>query len=186
MGTERAAYISVLTTPDFKEGLKVAFFSLRRFTDREFVVLVNEAISETIVQELETLGMKVKRESSRALSQYTFSEEMKSDRWYHTLFKLKVFGLSEYDRLVYLDSDMLICGNIDELFLKEEFSAVSDKDFFPEYSRGGINAGVICFRPTEELEHKLMECIPKVSEKMRIFGDQDVINAYFYEWEAAK
>lgn len=183
MREEKTAYISVLTTPEFKDGVKVTFFSLRRFTDREFIVLVNETISEEIVQELESLGMKVRRESSKEFSHYSFSEDMKKDRWYHTLFKLKIFGMTEYDRLVYLDSDMFVCGNIDELFSKAEFSAVPDKLFFPKYSRGGINAGVISFHPEEALEKGLMECIPRVLEKMRIFGDQDVINEYFGEWE---
>ncbi len=183
MSAEKKAYISVLTTPEFKDGVKVTFFSLRRFSDLEFIVLVNEAISEEIIEELAALGMKVKRGSGEEFSRYSFSEEMKRDRWYHTLFKLKIFGMQEYDRLVYLDSDFLVCGNIDDLFSVEEFSAVPDRLFFPKCSRGGINAGVISFRPEEALERKLMECVPTVAEKMNIFGDQDVINEYFREWE---
>lgn len=186
MEAEKTAYITVLTTPEFKEGVKVTFFSLRRFTDKEFLVLVNEVISEEIVQELESLGIKVRRGSGKEFSGYGFSEDMKRDRWYHTLFKLKVFGIRGYDRLVYLDSDLLVCGNIDELFSREEFSAVPDKLFFPKFSRGGINAGVISFRPDEALERGFMECIPGVADKMQIFGDQDVINEYFDEWENAE
>lgn len=186
MEKEKSAFISILTTEDYVTGLKVMYHSLRRFTDREVVVLVNEDISGLIVQELSSLGMLVVRVSDIEVQQGIISEKMQNDRWCYTLFKLRVFGMTDYDKLVYLDSDMLICGNPDTLFFCEDMSAVPDAEFFPEYSRGGINAGIFVFRPSKELEQQLIGMIPEVAEKMEIFGDQDVINAYYASWEEEK
>ena len=183
MEKEKWAYISILATEDYLDGVKVLYKSLRRFTDKEFLLLVNEEISETVVQALSELGMRVIRVVDIKIQPGVLSEKMQGDRWRHTLYKLRVFGMTEYDTLVYLDSDMLVCGNLDDLFLKKSMSAVSDKTFFPEYGRAGINAGVFTFRPSKELEQNLIELIPETATKMEVFGDQDVLNMYFVAWE---
>lgn len=183
MKEEKQAYISILTTEDYLDGLKVMYQSLRRFTDKEVVVLVRNGITEAAVQVLSKMGMQVVRADDLVILPELLSERLKRDRWYHTLYKLRVFGMTDYDRLVYLDSDLLICGNLDELFQKKTMSAVSDLDFFQSYSRGGINAGVFSFQPSKELEQKLMDKIPEAAKKSEVFGDQDVINAYYDTWE---
>lgn len=182
MEEKKLAYISILTTEDYLDGLKVTFQSLRQYTDKEMVVLVNESISESVVRELSVCGMRVLRANDVGIKAGILSEEMENDRWRHTLFKLRVFGITEYDSLIYLDSDMLICGNPDDLFFKEHMSAVADSDFFPDYGREGLNAGIFSFHPSKELEQNLIEKIPEVAETMDIFGDQDVINALFKLW----
>lgn len=180
---EKKAYILILTTEEFLPGLLVTYRSLREYSKEDVVVLINPSITETVEKALADMKMRVVRVNDIELPKGVLSEKMKKDRWCHTLFKLRVFGMTEYTSLIYLDSDLLICGQLDELFEKEGLTAVSDADFFPEYSRGGINAGVMAFRPSKELEQNLISMIPKVAEKMDIFGDQDVINAYFSSWE---
>ena len=184
MKCEKEAYILILTTQDYLTGLKVTYRSLRRFSDKEVVVLVNKGISENIREELSKSGMRVICVGDIQIPGGIFSEKMQADRWRHTLFKLRVFGRTEYDKLIYLDSDLLVCGNIDSLFEREGLCAVSDAEFFPQYERGGINAGVFCFRPSKELEQTLIDTIPMVAKKMEVFGDQDVINAHFDTWES--
>lgn len=183
---EKKAYILILTTEDYLSGLKVTYMSLRVHSGEEVVVLVSPNISEQVETELSNMGLKVVRTNYIELPEGILSEKMKKDRWCHTLFKLRVFGMTEYTSLIYLDSDLLICDRLDELFEKDGLSAVSDADFFPEYSRGGINAGVFVFRPSNELEQNLIAMIPRVAREMDIFGDQDVINAYFSTWEVEK
>ena len=183
MENKKSAYILILTTEEYLTGLKITYNSLREFTNMEVVVLINEEITDVVELELTNLGMRTIRVDNIALEPDVLSEKMQRDRWYHTLFKLRVFGMTEYDSLIYLDSDLLICGQLDELFWRESLTAVSDADFFPEYSRGGINAGVFAFRPSKKLEQSLIDMIPKVAAEMEIFGDQDVINTYFDSWE---
>ena len=183
MRNQRFAYIKILTSDEYLEGILVTFYSVRRFSSREFVVLINEDITEKVQQKLVNIGLKVIRLNNIQLVDGLLSREMQSDRWYHTLFKLRVFGITEYDKLVYLDSDLLVCGNIEELFLMDDLSAVPDSVFFPQWSRGGMNAGVICISPSKETEQALINLIPVVAKEMKIFGDQDVINAYYSKWE---
>lgn len=186
MEQERNAYISILTSEAYLLGLKVLYTSLRRFTTREFIVMTDRHISEAVLRELTELGMHVIRKEEIEVDQGILSEKMKKDRWYHTLFKLRVFGLVGYDKLIYLDSDMLIRSNLEELFEKDEMCAVSDAVFFPGYSRGGINAGLFVVKPSKRLEEELIALIPEVAGEMDVFGDQDVINKYYVSWEEEK
>jgi hypothetical protein len=54
--------------------------------------------------------------------------------WKHTYSKLRIFEQREFDKIVYLDADMLICKNIDELFDKPHMSAVNAGGMLPELS----------------------------------------------------
>ena len=43
-----------------------------------------------------------------------------------TLTKLHVWKLTDYDKMVFCDADMVVVRNIDDLFEREELSAVPD------------------------------------------------------------
>jgi len=51
--------------------------------------------------------------------------------------KLHVFGLSSFDRIVYLDADVIVLQNIDSLFLQPALSAACEK-FFSSCLRAGL------------------------------------------------
>ena len=186
MNIRKEAFITVLTSENYKEGLIVTYLSLRKYSCKEFVVLVNASITEKTKHELKNLGITILNSDDIPLEENYLSERMIRDRWFKTLFKLRIFGVTKYEKLVYLDSDLLICGNIDVLFEKENFSAVSDSVFLPKLSRGGLNAGVICFEPSKDLEKVLIDLIPKLAPNKEIFGDQDILNAYLLQWEKDK
>lgn len=46
-------------------------------------------------------------------------QKLQNRPWFNTTFsKLHVFGLTEFDKIVYLDADLLLLNNVDELFDK--------------------------------------------------------------------
>ena len=51
-------------------------------------------------------------------------------------FSLETFNLKEYDKILFLDSDMMCLGNLEDLFqLDNAFSACADPRFYLGYSR---------------------------------------------------
>lgn len=184
MEEHREAFISILTSDDFLEGLLVTYRSLRKYSKKKYVVLVDLGVSEQSIQIIKRNGIQVLKGDDILLPD--LADNTMKDRWYKTLFKIRVFGLTQFERLVYLDSDLLICGEIDELFEKESISAVPDRVFLSSYGRKGMNAGLMCIQPSKELEQSLIELIPLVANRMEVFGDQDVINEYFSGWEEEK
>ena len=103
--------------------------------------------------------------------------------WKKTFFKFRIFEMTEYDKIVYLDSDMLIRKNIDHLFELDGFSAVSDVEFcYNNPNAFGINSGMMVFKPEEQIIDKLTEiCVEYEKKYEKPFGDQEIINEYLKE-----
>ena len=80
--------------------------------------------------------------------------------WTVTFYKLFIFNMTLFDKILYLDTDVGIMHHlgIDELFEHPTPSAVSD--------RGGnhfeLNGGVLLVQPNQKLFERLLEFMPKV------------------------
>ena len=73
--------------------------------------------------------------------------------WTNTFDKLLIFELIQFDKLVYLDSDMYIRKNIDELFERENMSAVIDRRIGPIISEDWIKltSGLMVIEPKKDI-----------------------------------
>lgn len=101
-------------------------------------------------------------------------------RWNGTFDKLLVFGLAKWDKLVFVDSDMLVLKNIDHLFNFPHMSACHDG----HYDKINLNSGLMVIEPTNnksELE-RIVGFISEVIHNTQ-FGDQDIIRLAFPEWK---
>ncbi len=179
----KEAYATILSSEEFTLGLLVMYRSLRRFSSKEFVVFLSENISTETEEKLRSQGITPIREVGPEFAAGVISEKQAADRWNKTLFKLVVFKNHGYDKLVYLDSDLLIRDCIDELFDSPEWSAVADKEFYPEYGRNGLNAGVMVIEPCDSSFKNLVIEVDKVAKALSVFGDQDIINSFNSEWD---
>ena len=179
----KRAYITILSSDDFEPGVRALYKGIRKHSKEDFCVLVSEDVSSSVEDKLRSLGAIVTVEKPLCDLQDGLTDVQKNDRWAKTLFKLQVFRNLGYDKLIYLDSDLLIRACLDDLFDRPSFSAVSDKDFFPQYSRGGLNAGVMVIEPSDSVYEGLIEEVSKVAATGKPFGDQDVINGYLPNWD---
>lgn len=95
-----------------------------------------------------------------------------------TLTKLNIWKLTDYDRLVYLDSDMLVLKNIDNLFnLYPELSInqiiASSDSGWPDI----FNSGLFIIKPDLETFNKLIDFYNNYSSFDG--ADQGLLNEYF-------
>lgn len=97
------------------------------------------------------------------------------ERFAATYTKLNVFRLGFLDRVVYIDSDALMINNIDELFTREGFWAVSDAGIHLENE--GFNSGVFACEPSVELFDQLVSQVGKLPSADG--GDQGFLNSFF-------
>ena len=78
--------------------------------------------------------------------------------------------MTDYDRIVYLDSDMLVVSNIDHLFNCGTFCAAYRRmDLF--------NAGVMMLIPSTEIFQEMLSMLPYTHSYDN--GDQGFLNVYF-------
>lgn len=92
-----------------------------------------------------------------------------------TFTKLHCWRLSQYRKCVFLDADILVLRNADELFEREELSAAPDIGW-PDL----FNSGVFVFVPSEETYQALLQCA--VSHGSFDGGDQGLLNTFFADW----
>lgn len=95
-----------------------------------------------------------------------------------TISKIHCWELTEFETCVFLDADTLVLKNADELFEREEISAVPDIGW-PDC----FNTGVFVFKPNLETFSRLLSLA--ASEGSFDGGDQGLLNSYFSDWSTS-
>ena len=81
------------------------------------------------------------------------------------------------EKIVYLDSDLLILENIDNLFNYPHLSCPRDLPF----NMTKFNSGVMVLEPNIDDFKELKERAIEASKENRKISDQDIINEYFLD-----
>lgn len=183
------AYITLLSTLSYLPGVIVLHDSVKRtHSPYPFWVAVSSNILQETIDKLKGRGMNVLRLSIPIEIPATFKEE--SGHWGNTFDKIHLFGLTEFSKLVYLDSDMIVIKNIDVLFDRPHLSAVAaGQSIHPDWTR--LNSGLMVIEPQYQLPQKIANVSDRAVSQVRALGgnkigDQDVINAYYNDWPDRK
>lgn len=97
------------------------------------------------------------------------------ERFRNTYTKLRVFGLSDVEKAVFLDADTLVLRNVDELFARPDFSAAPDF-FMPDR----FNSGVMVLHPSPERLAAMEAALHRSATYDG--GDQGFLNEFFAGW----
>ncbi|CAF1571248.1 unnamed protein product [Rotaria sp. Silwood1] len=174
------AFVTLATNDGYALGALVVAQSLRKVgTQRRLVVMISKNLSDLIKRTLET-----------SFDEIVIVEEMNShdDEHLHllrrpelgvTFTKINCWLLEKYSKCVFLDADVLVLRNIDDLFEREEFSASPDAGW-PDC----FNSGVFVYRPSKDTFRKLVQF---ASQQHASFdgGDQGLLNSFFSNWRTS-
>jgi alpha-N-acetylglucosamine transferase len=84
-----------------------------------------------------------------------------------------VWELTQYDKVVFMDADILVRQNVDELFAQPELSAVEDCcDYF--------NSGMMVLVPSAARFKDMIDKLPTI--RSHDGADQGFLNVYFSKW----
>lgn len=156
--------------PDYVWGAAVAAWCLRKLSDHEIHFLVTGAVDAASRRFLSQLGDGL---IEKPLIEHP---SIRKGRFQDNYTKLHIFDLSQFDRIVYLDADILPLSNVDELFdLPATIAATHDFDRgIDEY----FNAGVMSLRPDRKLFKKLMHAFRR-NPYDNGCAEQDFLNWWF-------
>ncbi|KAK9219075.1 hypothetical protein WN943_007714 [Citrus x changshan-huyou] len=141
---------------------------IQKNSSRDLVLLHDKSIGGKSLRGLRAAGWKTKW-ISRIRS--PFAKKDSYNEWNYS--KLRVWQLIEYDKIIFIDSDLLVLKNIDEFFFYPELSAAgNDKVLF--------NSGVMVIEPSLCKFEDLMLKSFKVSSYNG--GDQGFLNEVFTWW----
>lgn len=200
------AWVTLLTQPSYLPGVRALNASLARAgSDHPLVVMVTANIDADVRQTLEADGCLV-REVEPIRPAGGLADSYANARFAEVWTKLAVWRLTEFDRIVFLDADMLVTQNMDELFaldLADDQIAACHAcrcnpnrirsypaSWTPENcaytdSRTGdeadyLNAGFLVLRPDVGVFADLMAELAAVADLAAYpFAEQDFLNEHF-------
>ena len=179
------AYVTLLSTANYLPGVLALRESLRR-SGAQYPLHVALSCDTPTIVETSLRGLKI--EVIRFTGHLPIPEFHRhtNGHWGNTFDKIQLFGLTQYEKLVYVDSDMMVLQNLDHLFTKPHLSAAAAGRMLNPDSRR-LNSGIMVIEPDVKLPNliaqKLEVAIKEVGTMgVSALGDQDLINAYYSHW----
>lgn len=150
MKPRKMAFVTLVTTDSYALGAQVLGRSLRKVGSQyPLICLVTNNLSASSLQELynsEASGIDEVRVVETIDSQDKKNLELLGRPELGCTFtKLHVWKQTDLEKVVFLDSDMLVLENIDDLFEREELSACPDAGW-PDC----FNSGLFVCRPNND------------------------------------
>ncbi|XP_038700377.1 putative UDP-glucuronate:xylan alpha-glucuronosyltransferase 3 isoform X2 [Tripterygium wilfordii] len=166
----REAYATILHSAHvYVCGAIAAAQSIRMAgSTRDLVILVDDTISDYHRGGLEAAGWKIhtiQRIRNPKAERDAYNE------WNYSKFRL--WQLTDYDKIIFIDADLLILRNIDFLFEMPEISAIGNNATL-------FNSGVMVVEPSNCTFQLLMDHINEIVSYNG--GDQGYLNEIFTWW----
>lgn len=190
LGRNNYAYVSIVTSKNYLVGLETMYLSLLK-TDTKiplYTLLPAKLVKDDCetVKKLKAEGINIIEYEQSVAIPNTLVENNSANgdnRFNYTFDKLLIFGLTQFDKIVFLDSDIYILQNLDHLFDKPHMSAmIAGKSYLGNEDWVDLTSGIMTLVPENGLIQQLEETIPVVIEKKGSCGDQDILQEYYSEW----
>lgn len=196
------AYVTLLTdNPSYINGVLLLRESLARVKSKYplYVCITNDVsdqIKDMLKQaEVKTIILDKLETPSNIYEHNKKADPMRADIWKYTLTKFGIFSLTQFDKIIYCDSDLMFYKNVDHCFEMPHMTAALDGEYFnlwPNWSH--FNSGFVIIKPDEKLKDTLFEFTKNLSNKQietyrggnKIIADQDILNMYYNDWPEQK
>lgn len=193
----RHAYVTLVTNANFAEGAVALVRSLALTgTGADIVVMHTGGVAAATLEPLRALGailhavdllpMSAAFDTRHARSTIHGENPFTKGRKpaFHTpldnFAKLRLWQMTRYDRVVFLDADTLVLKNIDRLFGYPEFSAAPNVyETLADFRR--LNSGVFVASPSEATFAGMLERLDK-PDAFWPRTDQSFLQAHFPDW----
>lgn len=179
-------YLTLLGSNNYLLGTLALNYSLSSTnTQYPLVVLITENINSEVRKTLKLNNISY-LEIPKIQLERKNGDKQEYPHWENTFSKLRIFGMTQFDKIVFLDSDMLVIDNIDELFNKENLSAVVAGKSFPGNKNWvDLNSGLMVIEPKVGEDSRLIKLMTNISSLANM-GDQDVIQKAYPNWKNMK
>lgn len=181
------AYITLISSESYLEGVIGLNKSLLRVGSAyPLYCMVSSNMGADSVKLLEDNGINTIVLTRKAyLSDANNADKYRN--WDYTFDKLFMWGQTRFEKIVFIDADMIVVRNIDHLFDAPAFSASKAGIQYPGCEwKTYLNSGLIVLTPDLQIMNSLLELastlVPGMRSEGQPVGDQDIINAYVPDW----
>jgi len=193
----RTAYVTLVTNRDYVLGASALLRSLcHSGTSADLVVLYTPGVDESELAVLTAFGPRLGR-CDRLPTSDVFNERHERGRLhkaapftkggkpvFHTpldnFVKLRLWQLTDYDKVVFIDADALVLRNLDKLFGYPEFCAAPNVyESLKDFHR--MNSGVFTAVPSEVTYAAMLARLDQPDAFWRR-TDQTFLESFFPDW----
>lgn len=188
INNEKRTWLTLLTNDGYLYGVVGLYFSLQEVgTKYPFHCIVTTNLSDETISFLHKIGVQTIMVEPGYVSPSAYEQQVGSGKFkyqsvvsFHT--KMKMYSFTQFDKIVYLDGDMLVFQNIDELFEKPHLSHCLDNWNYFRDPNGSyhLNGGLLVFEPNKMPQKELAEYIQNNQDWT--FGDESVLMNFFQLW----
>lgn len=182
-------YITLLCDDSYLLGIKLLSKSLKKVKSQfPLLVLITNNVNQETIKQIEQLQINYKIinniETPSNIIKFNLYNGYKNIYHYSHIFsKIEIFHELNFDKIIYLDADILILKNIDHLFYQQDdISVTIDISSIKTYQQKIFNSGFIIFSPKQDLFYKLLYYLNNYNLNNTIYkyiGDQALLNDFF-------
>ncbi|TYG87246.1 hypothetical protein ES288_A13G198500v1 [Gossypium darwinii] len=170
--SSKEAYVTLLYGDEFLLGVRVLGKSIRDTgSTKDMVVLVSDGVSDYAKKLLKADGWIVEM-----ISLLANPNQVRPKRFWGVYTKLKIFNMTNYKKVVYLDADTIVVKSIEDLFKCQKFCANL------KHSER-LNSGVMVVEPSEAVFNDMMSKVNTLPSYTG--GDQGFLNSYYSDFPNA-
>lgn len=195
--SDRYAYVTLATNADYALGAFALVQSIKATgTHADCVVLHTAVVPEASLKPLRVAGAKLiatelletspefnaahVREVLNKKAAFTKGTKPPFHTPLDNFAKLRLWQLTEYEKVVFVDADALMLKNCDKLFEYPEFCAAPNVyEGLADFHR--LNSGVFTARPSEQTFSDMMKMLDRPGVFWRR-TDQTFLQEYYPDW----
>ena len=188
---ENYSYVTMLSDDSYIFGIILLQKSLKDVNSKyPLEVLVTSNVSKPILKILDQLELHytiITPVKNQTMIDYNNKiNQLFSRNWVYTLSKFEIFNLIQFNKIVFLDADIMILKNIDHVFEYPHLTSALDGEYFNIWpNEPHFNAGILVIEPNTEEYNKLKEFSEQAIQdwnKPTCIADQEILNLYYKDW----
>ncbi|KAM7478032.1 hypothetical protein LguiA_026245 [Lonicera macranthoides] len=166
----REAYVTILHSSETYVcgAIALAQSIIQTHTTRDLLLLADDSISPHSLHGLKAAGWKIKH-IQRIRSPH--AEKGSYNEWNYS--KLRIWQLTEYEKIIFIDADLIVLRKMDHFFIYPQLSATGNDKYL-------FNSGVMLVEPSTCTFKTLME--KRFTLGSYNGGDQGFLNEVFTWW----
>lgn len=187
------SYVTLLSNNDFIYGVLLLYKGLKE-TKSQFPLtcIVTNNVSQDIINKLRKYNINIIIYPEFKVPKEYYEHNFKIDilcaeNWKNVFSKLYIFDLEQFDKIIYLDADIMILKNLDHLFTYPHMSAAIVGDYFnkwPDWVH--FNSGCMVIEPSKQLYKNILQfynhLTPLDFPDYMFITDQEILNKYYDNW----
>ena len=190
------SYVTLLTNDSYVYGVALLVESMQRIGTRyPLHVLIIDEVHAATIEILEQLGVTYEYVDVIPTPENIYAHNLAFEAntaatWRNCWTKFHVFNQIQFDKIVFLDADILVLKNLDHLFECPHMTSCLDGEYFniwPGWDH--FNSGCMVIEPSTELFNDILNFANNLKEEelpVYIIADQEVLNFYYKDWPAQK